>query len=949
MNTKKMFCIIMVLAGVLYTACVFSQTAAFTYQGRLLENGSPAEGLYDLKFELFDAATNGLSRGAHTNLATQVSNGLFTVMLDFGSSVFSAGDDRWLEIGTATNGGNAFITLSPRHQITSVPYALFTSDAMSASYASMAGSADTVSGTISAGQLTGTISSNNIGAGSITTPMLATGAVGSGQLAADAVTTEALADGAVTLAKMETQNLHVLNTTFTNPTPAGLDNFGYSAAAMGSELLFIGAYRDDTIGENSGAVYLYHTDGTLINTYLGTSSNSYFGHSIAVLSEYSSIAIGSYLDDTAGLNAGAVYLYTMGGIPNGIITNTAAEANDWFGYALASLGEDRIIIGSNAEEAYVVGFNEWITFTNPAPITSESFGRSVAAVGSDKVLIGSPSYLSSTKSGSAYLFDTDGGLLAAFTSPASSFGDHFGYSLAAVGEDKVLIGAYGDDTGAANAGAAYLFSTGGVLLATFVNPDPAINDEFGRSVTALGDHRVIIGSANDDTDGTNAGKAYLFALNGTLITSIENPDPAPGDLYGSSVFGLDGRRVLITAQNDDAGGENSGTAYLFDDLETFMPGLAGDGVRPGSIVADSLAAGSVTASSIAYGAVGDSQLAADAVTSFHIQANAVRNAEISDNAVGNAELMDEAVGSAEIMDGSIVAEDIDAATFSNVFWKTDGNAGVTGGFLGYADNQPLEFRVNNTGALILEYPAVGSVPNLIGGFSGNTIAAGTEAAVIAGGGGSGYPNTIAVDADFSTLSGGMNNLIDNGSKHSTLAGGYSNRVGVNSDWSTIGGGYKNSIESESIQSAISGGGGNSIGTNADYSVVGGGHNNTVSSDSRWSVIAGGEQNDIGENASHSTINGGRDNDIWNDSGGSSISGGELNDIYTGADNSVICGGYDNNIKSNAYHAVIAGGYLNTIGDGASRSFSAGSMARADHPGTFVWADSEGGRCCYWSQ
>ena len=86
----------------------------------MFESGSPATGLYDLRFELLDAPTNGTSLGVVTNLATDVSGGLFTIALDFGATVFG-GSDRWLEIGAVTNGGGAFTTLSPRQPITSAP------------------------------------------------------------------------------------------------------------------------------------------------------------------------------------------------------------------------------------------------------------------------------------------------------------------------------------------------------------------------------------------------------------------------------------------------------------------------------------------------------------------------------------------------------------------------------------------------------------------------------------------------------------------------------------------------------------------------------------------------------------------------------------------------------------------------------------------------------------
>jgi hypothetical protein len=47
--------------------------------------------------------------GPVTN-TTAVSNGLFTVTLDFGSGVFN-GPDWWLEIAARTNGAASFATL----------------------------------------------------------------------------------------------------------------------------------------------------------------------------------------------------------------------------------------------------------------------------------------------------------------------------------------------------------------------------------------------------------------------------------------------------------------------------------------------------------------------------------------------------------------------------------------------------------------------------------------------------------------------------------------------------------------------------------------------------------------------------------------------------------------------------------------------------------------------
>ena len=73
-----------------------------------------------------------------------------------------------------------------------------------------------------------------------------------------------------------------------------------------------------------------------------------------------------------------------------------------------------------------------------------------------------------------------------------------------------LIGAGYDDSITNNSGLAYLFSTDGALLVTFPNPTPAHNDVFGCSVAAMGNSQVLIGAYGDDTGAGLAGAAYIF-------------------------------------------------------------------------------------------------------------------------------------------------------------------------------------------------------------------------------------------------------------------------------------------------------------------------------------------------------------------------------------------------------------------------------------------------------
>ncbi|NOZ26546.1 MAG: hypothetical protein GXP39_00650 [Chloroflexi bacterium] len=97
---------------------------SFTYQGRLLDGGRPASGTYDLQFRLYDAASGGNAVGSSiVKNDVVVSDGLFTVLLDFGD-VFD-GSALWLEVGVRPGDSTgAFTPLHPRQALTPTPYAL---------------------------------------------------------------------------------------------------------------------------------------------------------------------------------------------------------------------------------------------------------------------------------------------------------------------------------------------------------------------------------------------------------------------------------------------------------------------------------------------------------------------------------------------------------------------------------------------------------------------------------------------------------------------------------------------------------------------------------------------------------------------------------------------------------------------------------------------------------
>jgi hypothetical protein len=113
-----------------------AQNTTFTYQGQLGVGGAPATGSYDIRAQVYNRAVAGEAGDALVSptvnvAAVPVSNGLFTVTLDFGVGVFT-GADRWLLLSVTTNGGGVYTALTPRQKLTASPYAVFAGSAQSA-------------------------------------------------------------------------------------------------------------------------------------------------------------------------------------------------------------------------------------------------------------------------------------------------------------------------------------------------------------------------------------------------------------------------------------------------------------------------------------------------------------------------------------------------------------------------------------------------------------------------------------------------------------------------------------------------------------------------------------------------------------------------------------------------------------------------------------------------
>ena len=169
----------------------------FTYQGQLEQNGSLANGACDFRFLLFDTIGSGVPPTGGTQIGTpvvaegvHVSDGLFTLRLDFGAAAFNTGADRFLQVAVRCPGGSgAYQTLTSRQPLTAAPFALFASAV--------------ADGAVSSAKLApGAVTTTQLAPNAVTAVQIADGTIAAGDLANGAVTTAKIGDGQVTGAKL---------------------------------------------------------------------------------------------------------------------------------------------------------------------------------------------------------------------------------------------------------------------------------------------------------------------------------------------------------------------------------------------------------------------------------------------------------------------------------------------------------------------------------------------------------------------------------------------------------------------------------------------------------------------------------------------------------------------------------------------------------------------------
>ncbi|WP_286266533.1 FG-GAP repeat protein [Thalassotalea atypica] len=267
----------------------------------------------------------------------------------------------------------------------------------------------------------------------------------------------------------------------TAPDAKAGDAFGQSIA-LTENYLVIGAPRNDALGVDSGAAYIYKRENSTWHYLAKITANDgvagdLFGISVAV--DGNTILVGADLHDEKAENAGAVYVYVLDDMQwrqEAKLMASDGAKTDIFGVRVA-LSENTALISARRDDTEALGID----------------------------------------AGSAYIFVRDGNTWTQqvkLTSPDGRGDDRFGRGVALSG-DTAIISAMNHDVNGSNTGALYVYKNGAEgwrYTSKFVAKNSMTEDKFGWSID-LSNGVAVVGTPNHDAKGQESGAVYIQDLN----------------------------------------------------------------------------------------------------------------------------------------------------------------------------------------------------------------------------------------------------------------------------------------------------------------------------------------------------------------------------------------------------------------------------------------------------
>ncbi len=355
-------------------------------------------------------------------------------------------------------------------------------------------------------------------------------------------------------------------------TSAG-DRFAYQVAIDGDSLV-LGAFESDESGSNSGSAYVFtRTAGTWSEQQKLTAADAQAEDQFGLVVDISAdtVIVGAYLEDTAGSDAGAAYIFTRVGSSwsqQQKIAGFDTAAGDEFGIGVAVEGDTALVgarkhdgAGGDTGAFYVFGRSANVWTQSQKILASDrkvddEFGAAVTLHG-DLALVSTldphPTHPTGfTEDGRVYIFQRNAGLwseLDILRAIDQQNGDSFGFGVD-IDNQTAMVGALAEDQLATDAGAIYLFNhdldldrlpdIGETNTGSFNTPldsgtDPGNPDSDGDGLLDGEEVAIFLtdpNTADQDSDGLNDREE----LSGTMFVTASTQDGNLGGLAGADAL-----------------------------------------------------------------------------------------------------------------------------------------------------------------------------------------------------------------------------------------------------------------------------------------------------------------------------------------------------------------------------------------------------------------------------
>jgi len=378
-----------------------------------------------------------------------------------------------------------------------------------------------------------------------------------------------------------------------DPSDPELDDRFGSSVDLNGDYMVVGAPNEDAGAlSDGGSAYLYKKDKTgsvqqLVKVSATTpKTEEYFGYSVAMDSNV--IVVGAPEGASA---SGDAYIFLVDTndsvpLPPQKINSGSPTNGDSFGSSVGISGDYVIVGAPNNASVYLykLDVNKTATLVDTLNevglVANDSYGQTMAIDGNYIIVGAKDKTVTSNSNGVVYFYEIN-----PVTDTASLLGtqnlsgvvdyDYFGSSVSVSGSYAV-VGAYGIDTIATDAGKAYMYKINGLNdlpkvdeFAPNIGQDTlAENDYFGYSIDISGEY-IIAGAYKKDAGAiSDAGSAYVYHIDTMsdtveLIEKLDLLSPTAEDYFGASVA-IDGDFMIVGAPNEDSNATNGGTVFVFD-------------------------------------------------------------------------------------------------------------------------------------------------------------------------------------------------------------------------------------------------------------------------------------------------------------------------------------------------------------------------------------------------